>query len=167
MGTPVTAATQTAPTQTATAPPAPPATHTLLPTTWLILSGGTGLFPKAEHQMLKGEEKSCLVSFPAQIQFYIPPNTESDQSWILMFRTCSDFKTSLWNIRQSGYMVDEGFVSVILVTTLPNNPNTPGSWHTWIIIVKVKARIRGRRRVKIEPMLWIVGEEVVTSNLPH
>ncbi|KAE9386565.1 hypothetical protein BT96DRAFT_981688 [Gymnopus androsaceus JB14] len=207
MGTPVTAATQTAPIL-----PAPPATHTLLPTTWVIPSGGTGLFPKAEHQMLKGEEnyapwsnifltavktigcKQILsgvipcpdpVLHPTEygvwsvmdsyfqnmlsqcIQYSMlgmiqDPNYHAafnrlaatfgpkgsallmtfflclnchlafSHDFASLSKHCQDFETSLQNMRQSGYMVDKGFASAILVTTLSNNPNTPGSWHTWI-----------------------------------
>ncbi|KAE9388886.1 hypothetical protein BT96DRAFT_980888 [Gymnopus androsaceus JB14] len=126
MGTPVTAATQTTP-----IPPAPPpATHTLLPTTWVIPSGGTGLFPKAEHQMLKGEENYA----PWSNIFLTAVETIGCKQSFSGVIPCPDpvLHPTEYGVWQSGYTVDEGFASAILVTTLPNNPNTPGSWHTWI-----------------------------------
>ncbi|KAJ3834358.1 hypothetical protein F5878DRAFT_645201, partial [Lentinula raphanica] len=44
----------------------------------------------------------------------------------------NNFESALMSIRLAGQTVDEGFASAILVTTLPNEEGSPGSWHQWI-----------------------------------
>ncbi|KAJ3780160.1 hypothetical protein GGU10DRAFT_337398 [Lentinula aff. detonsa] len=44
------------------------------------------------------------------------------------------------SIRLAGHTVDEGFTSAILITTLPNEEGSPGSWHQWISNFKITSR---------------------------
>lgn len=42
------------------------------------------------------------------------------------------FKAALVNLCQAGYVIDKGFISAILVTTLPYNLNDNQLWYNWI-----------------------------------
>ncbi|KAJ3749337.1 hypothetical protein DFH05DRAFT_1476324 [Lentinula detonsa] len=52
----------------------------------------------------------------------------------------NNFESVLMSIKLAGHVVDEGFASAILVTTLPNEEGSPGSWHQWISSFKITSR---------------------------
>ncbi|KAJ3744454.1 hypothetical protein DFH05DRAFT_1525505 [Lentinula detonsa] len=52
----------------------------------------------------------------------------------------NNFESALMSIRLAGHTVDEGFASAILVTTLPDEEGSPGSWHQWISNFKITSR---------------------------
>ncbi|KAJ3792252.1 hypothetical protein GGU11DRAFT_862273 [Lentinula aff. detonsa] len=131
-----------------TAPPAhtsfpcPPHTagvlNPRLPSSWSAPSGTNSAFPKDADEKLKGE-----LSFVPWSKLFLGAVEYIGCKDILsasLKEHLNNFESALMSIRLAGHTVDEGFASAILVTTLPNEEGSPGSWHQWISNFKITSR---------------------------